>query len=631
MRFAQPQMFWVLLALLPALIIFLVWSWRKKQKLIRQFVRSRLLADLTVGVSKSVQKVRLALLVLAVIIILLALARPQWGFSWEESRQRGLDILVAIDTSQSMLAEDIAPNRLARAKLAALDLMQLARHDRLGLIAFAGSAFLQCPLTLDDEIFRQSVTMLDTKIIPQGGTAIEEAIAVATATVKKEENSAKALVILTDGEDQGSGVLDAAADAAKAGLHVFTIGVGTAAGEILRRKDERGVLDYIKDEQGNIVKSRLNESLLRQIAAKCNGFYLPFEGNRTMELLYERGLASLPKTEITARLLRQYHERFQWPLGLAIALLLVEMFVPERRRVSRAEAARSATVPAWSKAVAAFFLLFFPAALGASPSAAERAYGAGNYAEAQREYETLAQRRPNDSRLYYNAGTAAYRNGQYERATNSFQAALQATDLNLQERSYYNLGNTLYQLGEASPAPDQKIGHWEQALQNFQSALKLNAQDLDAKQNVEFLRKKLEELKKQQPKKEDPQSSSKQNDSENNPSQKQKPDANKDQKSSDKQDQQDQGDNQKPAQDEPQPQSEDPQQQQGTSQTPNQGSPQQEQEGRNETGGNAGATPLGQMSVQDALKLLEAQKGEEKPLIFLPPGKKQKGRVFRDW
>lgn len=631
MRFAQPQMFWILVVLLPALILFLIWSWRKKQQLIRQFVRSRLLAELTVGVSKSVQKVRLVLLVLAVIILGLALARPQWGFSWEESRQRGLDILVAIDTSQSMLAEDIAPNRLARAKLAALDLMQLARHDRLGLIAFAGSAFLQCPLTLDDEIFRQSVTMLDTKIIPQGGTAIEEAITVATATVKKEENSAKALIILTDGEDQGSGVLDAAEDAAKAGLHVFTIGIGTAAGEILRRKDERGVVDYIKDEQGNIVKSRLNEPLLRQIAAKCNGFYLPFEGNRTMELLYERGLASLPKTEITARLQRQYHERFQWPLALAIAVLLIEMFVPERRRVSRAEAARSATAPAWSKAVAAvFFLLLIPAARGASPSAAERAYGAGHYAEAQQEYETLAQRRPNDSRLYYNAGTAAYRNGQYARATNSFQAALQAADLNLQERSYYNLGNTLYQLGEASPAPDQKIGHWEQALQNFQSALKLNAQDRDAKQNAEFVRKKLEELKKQQPKKEDPQSSSKQNDSENDPSQNQKPDQNKDQKSSDKQDQQNQGDNQKQSQDQ-QPQSENPQEQQAKSQTPNQGSPQQEQEGRNETGGNAGATPLGQMSVQDALKLLEAQKGEEKPLIFLPPAKKQKGRVFRDW
>src|SRR5438132_1128316 len=292
MRFAHPQILWLLAVFPPLMLAFFWWSWRKRQQLVTQFIQARLLPALTVGISPARLKLRLASLVLAVACLILALARPQWGFDWEETKQRGLDIVVAIDTSKSMLAEDIRPNRLARAKLAALDLMQLARHDRLGLIAFAGSAFLQCPLTLDDEIFRQSVTMLDTKIIPQGGTAIEEAITVATATVKKEENSAKALIILTDGEDQGSSVLDAAADAAKAGLHIFTIGIGTAAGEILRRKDDRGVLDYIKDEQGNIVKSRLNESLLRQIAAKCNGFYLPFEGNRTMELLYERGLAS---------------------------------------------------------------------------------------------------------------------------------------------------------------------------------------------------------------------------------------------------------------------------------------------------------------------------------------------------
>src|SRR5262249_15732359 len=153
---------------------------------IARFVQSRLLANLTVGVSQARQKIRNALLVAAVALIFLPLAQPQWGFAWGEARQRGLDILLAVDTSPSMLAEDIPPNRLPRPKLASLDLMKAAKTDRLGLIAFAGTAFLQCPLTMDDEAFRQSVATLDVGVIPQGGTALTEAIETALATIKDE-------------------------------------------------------------------------------------------------------------------------------------------------------------------------------------------------------------------------------------------------------------------------------------------------------------------------------------------------------------------------------------------------------------------------------------------------------------
>src|SRR5207244_138924 len=178
-----------------------------------------------VGISAARQKIAWAGLLLAVACLILALARPQWGFDWEETKQRGLDIVVAIDTSKSMLAEDIAPNRLARAKLAALDLMQQARSDRLGLVAFAGSAFLQCPLTVDDAAFRQSVEALDVNTIPQGGTAIAEAIETALTAFKEGDNY-KTLVLITDGEDHDSGALEAAKKAADGGLKIFTIGIG---------------------------------------------------------------------------------------------------------------------------------------------------------------------------------------------------------------------------------------------------------------------------------------------------------------------------------------------------------------------------------------------------------------------
>jgi Ca-activated chloride channel family protein len=290
-------------------------------------------------------KLRLGCLIAAVALVIVALARPQWGFTWQEVKQRGVDIVVAIDTSKSMLATDIAPNRLARAKLAALDLMRLAKADRLGLVAFAGDAFLQCPLTIDDAAFRQSVDALDVNTIPQGGTALAEAINTALTAYKEGENH-KVLVLMTDGEDHDSGAVEAAKKAAEAGLRIYTIGIGTMEGELLQVKDAQGNPEFIRDEQGNVVKSHLNEELLREIATDTGGFYLPLRGAKTMDMLYEhdQGLAKLPKSEHQEKLVKQYYERYHWPLAAAIVLLLIEMLVPERKRAPRTKAASPAPV-----------------------------------------------------------------------------------------------------------------------------------------------------------------------------------------------------------------------------------------------------------------------------------------------
>src|ERR1041385_4165212 len=303
MQFAHPQMLWLLAVTVSLLAWFLYWAWRRKQSLMAQFVQSRLLAQLTVGVSAARQKLRLALMVAAVAGGVLALARPQWGFEWEEAKRRGLDIVVAVDTSRSMLAEDVRPNRLARAKLAALDLMKLARNDRLALAPFAGAAFLQCPLTLDEQAFRQSVEALDVGIIPVGGTALTDVIETARAAYKEDGANYKILVLFTDGEDHDSGAIEAAEKAAKTGMRIFTVGVGTPNGELLRVTDESGAASYIKDDKGKVVKSRLDEELLQKIAFATGGFYLPLRGANAMATLYDKGLAPLPKSETSARLI----------------------------------------------------------------------------------------------------------------------------------------------------------------------------------------------------------------------------------------------------------------------------------------------------------------------------------------
>lgn len=345
LRFQHPAILWLVPAVLLLLGWFLHWSWKKRQKLINIFVKSRLLASLTVGVSKKRQFVRIGLLLVATALLLVALARPQYGFHWEEARQKGLDIVVAIDTSRSMLAADIVPSRLERARLAALDLMTLARRDRLGLVAFAGTAFLQCPLTLDDEAFRQSLNALSTEIIPQGGTALNEALETAKKAFDASNDNYRAIILITDGEDHEEGVIETAELAVAQGYRIFTVGVGTPAGELLQITDEQGRKSYIKDDQGNVVKSSLNEQLLRRIATAGQGSYIQLRDASSLEKLYQTGLEPLPKGEISARLTRKYHERYQWPLALAILLLLIEVFIVDQKRVKRPDGPiRSGTV-----------------------------------------------------------------------------------------------------------------------------------------------------------------------------------------------------------------------------------------------------------------------------------------------
>ena len=501
MSFGSPNILWLLALLPPALIAFLWWAWRERQRLILQFIQARLLPSLTLGISPFRQKLRLACIVTAVICLILALARPQLGFDWEEVKRKGLDIVVAIDTSKSMLAEDISPNRLARAKLAALELMQQARSDRLGLVAFAGTAFLQCPLTIDDSAFRQSIESLDVNTLPQGGTAIAEAIETAQGAFKEGDNY-RILVLFTDGEDQDSGALEAAKRAAEAGMQIFTIGIGSPEGEILRITDAKGRTDYIRDEQGNVVKSHLNEKLLREIAgATSKGFYLPLRGAKTIDNLYAEGLAPLPKSESSDKLVRRYRERYHWPLAAAIVLLVIEQLMPESRHESRRSRVReSAAKPALATAGVIGLLLLLPLTVRGSPASAYRDYKKGNYDQSLQEYERLLEKHKDDPRLHFNAGAAAYRDRQYEQAAKEFEQALNSPDLKLLQQAYYNRGNSRFCFGEGLPDPDKKQKAWEDSLQDFEAAIKLNQEDADAKFNRDFVKKKLEELKQQQKK-----------------------------------------------------------------------------------------------------------------------------------
>ncbi len=511
--FGNPNVLWFLVVVPPALALFFWWRERVRQQLLGQFIEARLLSTLTVGVSPQRRKIRFTLLVLASVFLILALARPRHGYDLQEVEQSGLDIVVAVDTSKSMLAQDIVPDRLQRAKLAALELMQDAASDRLGLIAFAGQAFLECPLTVDDTAFEQSVQGLDIDSVSQGGTGIANAINTAE-TAFKENGHSKTLVLLTDGEDNvnEAAALNAAKEAAKNGLKIFTIGVGTAEGDLIRITGADGNSDYVRDSDGNVVKTHLNEALLREIAGATGGFYLPLRGANVMDTLYERGLAPLPKTQGAGRMIRNYHEWFHLPLAIAIVLLLAEMFVPERTRTkgviqrttqpfaaapqpSKIEAAQANEMPPVISAVILFAFLLLPKTALCSPDSALHDYNSGNYTNALTEYSRLSEIQTNDYRLVFNAGDAAYRTTNYDLAQALFQDVTLAPDINLQQKAYYNLGNTEFQMAKAAADLDGVQSGFETAEKNYQRALDLNTNDVDAKFNLQYMKDAIERIK----------------------------------------------------------------------------------------------------------------------------------------
>jgi len=315
-----------------AVILFFFWSFRRRRALTERFVRKELVDAIALDFSKKRRVIKACALIAAVFLIMFSLMRPQWGFQWEEVKRSGLDILVAIDTSRSMLAADIKPNRLDRSKLAIRDMARKLKGDRIGLIAFAGTSFLQCPLTQDYGGFLLALDDITTRIIPRGGTSISSAIAESLKVFKGPEQKYKVLIVITDGEDHEGDAVKMAEKAKESGVRIFTVGVGTEEGELISAPDEYGKRGFVKDEAGNIVKSRLNEGILKRIALGTGGAYIRASGVEFgLNLIYDQTISKMEKRDIESKMRKRYQDRFQIFLACAVALLFIEPFIPDRR------------------------------------------------------------------------------------------------------------------------------------------------------------------------------------------------------------------------------------------------------------------------------------------------------------
>jgi len=328
---ADPRWLWGLF-LVPGMLVVFLFVQHRRRKVLARLGNLRLLSGLAVGLSGFFRWLRVVILSLALGFAVLAAARPQWGTITQMIRSEGVDLVILLDTSLSMLAQDVPPNRLAAAKHEIASLLDRLRTDRVALVPFAGTAFVQCPLTLDYSAAKLFLDDITTSTIPVEGTAIGTAVRIALRAFAQNAEQHRVMILITDGEDHESNPLEAAQQAAKQGVRIYTIGIGSPDGELIPQEGMDGRTEFLRDQEGRVVKTRLDEATLQRIAVETGGkYYRSTAGEMELEQIFEDITGLEHGTHAEEQMVTRV-DRYQWPLGVAVVLLLIVPFIPDRRR-----------------------------------------------------------------------------------------------------------------------------------------------------------------------------------------------------------------------------------------------------------------------------------------------------------
>ncbi len=558
-----------LLWILPILAgVFAYGFWRKGRAL-RVFATANLFSDLMPAVSITRQKVKAAILLAALALLILAATGPRWGKQIVDVKRQGIDLMVCLDVSRSMLAEDIAPNRLERAKQEISDMLRTMHGDRVGLVTFAGTATLSCPLTINYGAYRMALDEVDTRSTTEGGSLIGDAVRTAAASFTDKVKGHKAILLITDGEDHDSFPVEAARDAwTERGIRVFTVGFGdrsSGARIPIQKQGQRQYLQYNDQE----VWSRMNPAVLQEMAVEGRGAYFPV-GTRDADFrqVYDLVTQKVESRELEATRKEVYYARFQWFAGAALLLLLLETLMTDRKRLAlaTAEARRAAALALAVLAIGASTAQAAPRETANQVAQANADYAAGRYQAAIEHYDEAELHCPDCPELSYNRGLAYYRLGDLVEAREQFNAALATRDLALEAKAKYNLGNVAYAeaLQKLNALPEA-IELARQAIYHYRDALDINPDDQDARANIETAQLLIKDLLDKQKQQQEQQ-------------QNQQQDQNQQQQQDQQQQDEQQQDQQQGQQDEQQSQDEQDQQKSEQQQSEDQQSEQQQQE-----------------------------------------------------
>jgi Ca-activated chloride channel family protein len=479
MKFANPYLLNLLWGIIP-LVGLMVYGILKRKKILSAFAAVNMWSSIIPGLDHNRRWIKLILITMAFAFAIIALAQPQLGFKWEKTTQKGVDIMIALDCSQSMLAQDIKPNRLERAKREVIDLLRMMKSDRAGLVAFSGRAILQCPLTLDHEAFNIFLKVLEPGFLPVGGTNLDEAVKESFKGFEPDSDTEKAIIIITDGESTTGAVEETAKEMAKQGVKIFCIGVGDLQGAPI--PDENG--GFKKDASGNIVLAKVDEQGLEKIAAITGGAYVrSVAGDMDLDLIYkDKILGTMERRTLTSGKKKVWENRYQWFLFPCLLLLLIEFLLSSKKRVSPIIFALAFLIHG---------LVFNTQTIEAkmvSTSVKEgiEAFDEQNYEQAKKHFIDAQLENPENAKLYYNIGAAAYMNKEYEQAMKNFLQATHSDDKSMRHAARYNLSNTHY-----------RLGNMDAAIKGYEDILKDFPEDTQAKENMELAIQKKQEQEKQ--------------------------------------------------------------------------------------------------------------------------------------
>lgn len=463
---------WILyfLWLLPGVALALIVYHRQRMRALGRFAEAGLLNRLTGDVKRGRRFAKSALSLAALGFMLLALAGPRWGSHYQEVIQKGIDIMILVDVSPSMLVEDVKPNRLERARREISDFLRVVQGDRVGLVAFSGAAFTQCPLTLDYGALQMFLNALRPDLIPVPGTDLGGAIETGISSFDAKSETDKVILLITDGEDNEKRGVQAAREAAKRGVKIFVFGIGDPSGGPIPTGEGKG--GFKKDKGGKLILSRLNEQGLRDITSATGGTYArSMAGDLDLDLLYFEGIKSRTEAAtLKSGKIKVYEERFTFFVIAAFLFLLFEGLVSESR----------------TRHILLIILLVLVSRSAEAADDPDELYRQGRFTEAEKIYADSDMDNPKDLRYRYNRGCANYRKSDYKGAMAAFSSVLRRTkDASTHFRASYNLGNTAF-----------KQGDFASAATYYTQAILANPEGHDARYNLELTLRELERQKK---------------------------------------------------------------------------------------------------------------------------------------